>query len=147
MKNPIPGLAKKKKREIWKLANNGKFDLEPQYTSLPHKPRISGCQKKELTTLVLVTKLLLKSWQKQSHAELENKRGSCLLMTTETKQKKKKIKQTDTSLKINFLVICCSASLLIIFFSFLFSYKNSSRAQENMIHNINLSPMTTANIM
>lgn len=36
MESPIPGLAKKKKRNL-KFVNNGKFELEPQYAGLPRK--------------------------------------------------------------------------------------------------------------
>lgn len=45
----------------------------------------SGCQKKEPTTAMLFTQLLLKSWQEESHVALWSKGGSCLLMTMETK--------------------------------------------------------------
>lgn len=75
----------KKKREIWNLSIMKNLNWNHSMLVYLIKPTNSGCQKEELTTLVLVRKLLLKSWQKQTHVALENKRGSCLLTITETK--------------------------------------------------------------
>lgn len=100
---------KKKKRNL-KFVNNGKFELEPQYAGLPHKTYKFWLSKRRTDYTSAGQKIIAQVLAKTVPCSTWEQKGQ--LFINDNRNKIKMIKQTDTSLNINFLVICCSASLL-----------------------------------
>lgn len=102
----------KKKRNL-QLVKNGKFELEPQYAGLPHKTYKFWLSKRRTDYPSADHKIIAQVLAKTGPCSTwEQKRQ---LFINDNRNKIKVIKQTDTSLNINFLVICCSANLLFCF--------------------------------